>query len=66
MAAQMAFLAAMVGPKVAAAAAQAALESLAEEDPAIAREAAAGTANGSSEHAGRFRQAPVLVPIRLM
>ena len=38
---QVAFLAAMVGPKVAAAAAQRALEVLAEEDPAVAAEAAA-------------------------
>ena len=37
----MAFLAAMVGPKVAAASAQRALEVLAEEDPAVAAEAAA-------------------------
>lgn len=39
--AQVAFLAAMVGPKVAAAAAQRALEVLAEEDPAVAAEAGA-------------------------
>ncbi len=38
---QVAFLAAMVGPKVAAAAAQRALEVLAAEDPAVAAEAAA-------------------------
>ncbi|KAL3142735.1 hypothetical protein ABBQ38_003035 [Trebouxia sp. C0009 RCD-2024] len=38
---QVAFLAAMVGPKVAAAAAQRALEVLAEEDPAVAAEAGA-------------------------
>ena len=38
---QVAFLAAMVGPKVAAAAAQRALEVLAEEDPVVAAEAAA-------------------------
>ena len=38
---QVAFLAAMVGPKVAAAAAQRALEVLGEEDPAVAAEAAA-------------------------
>ena len=38
---QVAFLAAMVGPKVAAAAAQRALEVLAEEDPAVAAGAAA-------------------------
>lgn len=36
----MAFLAAVVGPKVAAASAQRALEVLAEEDPAVAAEAA--------------------------
>ena len=39
---QMAFLAAMVGPRVAAAAAQAALEALAAEDPAAAQEAGDG------------------------
>lgn len=46
--AQMAFLAAMVGPKVAAAAAQAALESLTAEDPAIAHEAAQGMASSNA------------------
>ena len=42
----------MVGPKVAAAAAQRALEVLAEEDPAVAAEAAAlqeGEANGQAQ-----------------
>ena len=46
---QMAFLTAMVGPKVAAAAAQAALESLTAEDPSIGHEAAAGMANGPQQ-----------------
>lgn len=46
---QVAFLAAMVGPKVAAAAAQKALEVLSEEDPAIAAEAAALDANGQQQ-----------------
>ena len=41
----MAFLAAMVGPKVAAAAAQAALESLSAEEPSTAQEAANGVAH---------------------
>ncbi|GMH38909.1 hypothetical protein BSKO_06807 [Bryopsis sp. KO-2023] len=45
--AQVAFLAAMVGPKVAAAAAQRALEVLSEEDPAAAQEHAANQSNGN-------------------
>lgn len=54
--AQVAFLAAMVGPKVAAASAQRALEVLAEEDPAVAAEAAAlqqGAAQNGQGPSGR-------------
>ena len=51
---QVAFLAAMVGPKVAAAAAQRALEVLAEEDPAVAAEAAA--LEGHSQDKGQADQ----------
>lgn len=50
---QVAFLAAMVGPKVAAAAAQRALEVLAEEDPAVAAEAAALDANEQQQADGQ-------------
>lgn len=43
---QMAFLAAVVGPRVAAAAAQAALEALAAEHPDAAQQAASGSGSG--------------------
>eukprot|EP00803_Ostreobium_quekettii_P007065 evm.model.scf_1407.2 EVM.evm.TU.scf_1407.2 scf_1407:7799-21268(+) len=53
--AQVAFLASMVGPKVAAAAAQRALEVLSEEDPAVIKELEASVdkgRNGASHHGG--------------
>ncbi|KAK9813885.1 hypothetical protein WJX73_003291 [Symbiochloris irregularis] len=55
--AQMAFLAAVVGPKVAAAAAQAALETLAAEHPDAEQEGAGGTATDTAPSAERVRLA---------
>lgn len=53
---QVAFLAAMVGPKVAAAAAQRALEVLSEGDPAIAAEAASMEADGQQQQDDQMDQ----------
>ena len=53
---QVSFLAAMVGPRVAAAAAARALEVLAEEDPAIAAEAAALESDGQQQQDGHSDQ----------